>query len=310
MFYVLNLGSRSTIVVGLEKINGKCQLMDVFKIDATYSDFINNTVPEQLMQSITDFASHRYFVVCDAFYKCGTATVDEIMTNTTGDLDELKIANVCDDLLPIGLKKNEYVGTIMRRFPKTERQDFVSTAYIKKELSEGIERYFAEAGAELFGIYSETFVFTELLAALDYTEYILKIRTGKFVYCSPKGIVVCQNTAYSDEDAVSFLYSFENDLFETAADTQLQLPAVLLANKLDTICNANISGRYIPDLEQYKKEIYASLGACAAWRGKPHGRKPGPSGETSTGYTDALQKEDGKYGLFEKIRQFFAQARH
>lgn len=244
MFYVLNLGSTNTTVVGLYKAKGKFQIADVFKVNSVYSDFVNNTVSEQIIQNIPDYTSHRYFVVCDAFYKCGTATVDEAESVGSGDLGELKIANICEDLLPAGLKKNEYLGTIMRRFPKTERQDFVSTAYLKKELYEGIKLYFTSNGIELFAIYPEAYVFTEILAANNVNEYILKLSNGKFVYSAPKGIVVCQNQAYSDEDAASFLYAFANDLFETDQDSQI--PRILLSDKLDIISNANVVNRYIP----------------------------------------------------------------
>ncbi|WP_455654332.1 hypothetical protein [Phascolarctobacterium sp.] len=309
MFYVLNLGSTSTTIVGLYKVKGSFQIADVFKVNSGYSDFVNKTVSDQLIQNIPDYTFHEYFVVCDAFYKCGTATVDEtVNTSNNGDLDELKITNICDDLLPVGLKKNEYLGTIMRRFPKTERQDFVSTAYLKKELYEGIKEYFADKGAEVFAIYPEAYVFTELLAAAgNKGEYILKLGEGKFVYSAPKGIVVCQNKAYSDEDAASFLYSFANDLFET--DPNLQLPKILLADKLDLISNANIANRYIP-AEALKKEICASLGACAAWSGRPQGRKPAPPGEASDVNTGKRQEEGDKNGLLEKIRQFFTKAGH
>lgn len=307
MFYVLNLGSTNTTVVGLYKAKGKFQIADVFKVNSVYSDFVNNTVSDQLIQNIPDYTSHRYFVVCDAFYKCGTATVDEAESVGSGDLGELKIANICEDLLPAGLKKNEYLGTIMRRFPKTERQDFVSTAYLKKELYEGIKLYFTSNGIELFAIYPEAYVFTEILAANNVNEYILKLSNGKFVYSAPKGIVVCQNQAYSDEDAASFLYAFANDLFETDQDSQI--PRILLADKLDIISNANVVNRYIP-AEDLKKEIFASLGACAAWSGKPHQRKLAPPGEASDVTTGKRQEEGDKSGLYEKIRQFFIKAGH
>lgn len=80
MFYVLNLGSTDTTVVGLYKVKGKFQIADVFKVNSGYSDFVNNTVSDQLIQNIPDYISHKYFVVCDAFYKCGTATVDEAVS--------------------------------------------------------------------------------------------------------------------------------------------------------------------------------------------------------------------------------------
>ena len=307
MFYVLNLGSTNTTVVGLYKAKGKFQIADVFKVNSVYSDFVNNTVSEQIIQNIPASTPHRYFVVCDAFYKCGTATVDEAESVGSGDLGELKIANICEDLLPAGLKKNEYLGTIMRRFPKTERQDFVSTAYLKKELYEGIKLYFTSNGIELFAIYPEAYVFTEILAANNVNEYILKLSNGKFVYSAPKGIVVCQNQAYSDEDAASFLYAFANDLFETDQDSQI--PRIMLADKLDIISNANVVNRYIP-AEDLKKEIFASLGACAAWSGKPHQRKLAPPGEASDVTTGKRQEEGDKSGLYEKIRQFFIKAGH
>lgn len=307
MFYILNVGPTETVVVGLKRHKKEVVVADVFSVTAGDTDFINNTVPAQLMQSIPDFASNKYIVVCDAIYKCDAATVDEKMSNSREDLEQLKIINICENLLPAGLKKDEYWGTIMRSFPKTERQDFVSTAYFKKELFTAFKEYFAGYKTEIFAIYPEALVFSELLAANNYSEYILELSEGKYLYSAPQGIVVWQNEAYLKEDAVSFLYDFANELFERQPGAQI--PPILSANKLDIVCLADLSGRYIPNSEKYKKEIYAALGACAAWSGKPHGRKPAPAGEASSGNGVNHQERGGKYSGLEAIWEFFTKAR-
>ena len=220
------------------------------------------------------------------------------------NFNDIQQHSVYKKLIPKGLELQEFVGTMLIDLvPKTERQFFASAAFVKKELLNIIKSYFESKEAKLFGITTDVFALVHPLKE-SYSTFFLEIETGKYVIRYPEGIIVFDNIAFSKEAAMLLMMEHAQRLFSYEKEEGLPPILDLSAEKrqFDSKLSMGVSTNRM-------KEVYASVGVCAAWRGKPRERKPAPPSEANS-YISSKEEGDANGFSISKLREFFNSRRN
>lgn len=303
VFYILNINCESTVVVGVDVVKNVYKVKDVFEVNSGYMDFLEGKVSDRLFNEIVDFQSHKYYVVLsDAVYSCGSVSMDTF--TYAENFNDIQQHSVYKKLIPKGLELQEFVGTMLIDLvPKTERQFFASAAFVKKELLNIIKSYFESKEAKLFGITTDVFALVHPLKE-SYSTFFLEIDTGKYVIRYPEGIIVFDNIAFSKEAAMLLMMEHAQRLFSYEKKEGLPPILDLSAEKrqFDSKLSMGVSTNRM-------KEVYASVGVCAAWSGKPRERKPAPPREANS-YISSKEEGDANGFSISKLREFFNSRRN
>ena len=303
VFYILNINCESTVVVGVDVVKNVYKVKDVFEVNSGYMNFLEGKVSDRLFNEIVDFQSHKYYVVLsDAVYSCGSVSMDTF--TYAENFNDIQQHSVYKKLIPKGLELQEFVGTMLIDLvPKTERQYFASAAFVKKELLNIIKSYFESKEAKLLRITTDVFALVHPLKE-SYSTFFLEIETGKYVIRYPEGIIVFDNIAFSKEAAMLLMMEHAQRLFSYEKEEGLPPILDLSAEKrqFDSKLSMSISTNRM-------KEVYASVGVCAAWSGKPRERKPAPPSEANS-YISSKEEGDANGFSISKLREFFNSRRN
>lgn len=305
MFYILNINCQSTVVVGVDVKKNVFKVNDVFEVNSGYMDFLKGKVSDRLFNEIVDYESHKYLVVLsDAVYSCGPVSLDTF--TYTENFNDVQQHSIYKKLIPKGLEIKEFVGAMLIDLvQKTERQYFASAAFVKNELINCIKSYFESKEAKLFGITTDIFALLHPLKDL-YDTFFLEIEAGKYVFRTPEGVIVFDNIAFQKEAAMLFMMEHAKRLFGNEKEIEEKLPPILDISAVKRQFDFKLS---MGTSTNRLKEVYASVGVCAAWSGEPHERKPAPPSEANS-YISSKEEGDTNGFSIAKLREFFNNRRN